>query len=285
MAGGREWVTSSWFVVAAAWRHARVPFLYLVLCNAVQAVVPAVQVLVTAGLLGVADQGIGQSWPWLVALVALVGATQLLGELQHVSWSFTGLRLHRWYQGALVDAVAGFAPLDLSDPVIAGRVQVVRSKLLELGDLVGAILNIFTAVVTAAALGIALWQFSPVGAVLAVVALVPGVAISMWAARVWAQTFEAQGPAARRAEYAAEQLVSQRTATELSTLGSSAVVADIAAREGRSADSPVRRLLDRLLVGQVGAGLGSAAVLGPCWWRSCWDAQGTWVWPQVSWAW
>ena len=75
------------------------------------------------------------------------------------------------------------------------------------------------AVVTAATLCASVWTISPIAGVLVALALLPGLLVYAQTARQQEEIWVPYGKWRRRASYQAEQLVNQRSATELATLG------------------------------------------------------------------
>lgn len=238
-------VDVAWFGIRQAWRWTPGLVLRLMVTSLVVAVTPAAQVLVVANLVRAADLG-GSSAvvPPLVILALLVGASQLASELSLVTIQRLYLRLSRRYLDELLQAVARLSPQQLARAEMSARIQGARESVQDLAGLVNAVMSSLGAVVTAATLCASIWTINPIAGVLVPLALLPALLVYARTARRQEEIWVPYGKWRRRAAYQAEQLVNQRSATELATLGTGGQVATAADNSLSEAD----RLMDRILV-------------------------------------
>jgi ATP-binding cassette subfamily B protein len=238
-------VDVAWFGIRQAWRWTPGLLLRLMLTSLVVAVTPAAQVLVVASLVHAADLGRSSAVvPPLVMLVLLVGASQVAAELSLVTFQRLYLALSRRYLDELLQAVARLSPQQLARAEMSARIQGARTSVPDLASLVNAVMSSVGTVVTAATLCASVWTINPIAGVLVALALLPGLLVYARTARRQEEIFVPMGKWRRRASYQAEQLVNQRSATELATLGTGGQVATAADNSLAEAD----RLMDRILV-------------------------------------
>jgi ATP-binding cassette, subfamily B, bacterial len=235
----------AWFGIRRAWRWTPGLVLRLMLMSLVVAVTPAAQVLMVSSLVRAADLGrLSAVVPPLVILVLLVGASQVAAELSMVTNQRLYLALSRRYLNELLQAVARLSPQELARAEMSARIQGARESVSDLASLVNAVMSSLGAVVTAGTLCASVWRINPIAGVLVPLALLPALLVYARTARKQEEIWVPYGKWRRRAAYQAEQLVSQRSATELAALGTGGQVATAADDSLAEAD----RLMDRILV-------------------------------------
>lgn len=242
--------------------HTREQFARFVLANVVLALTPPAQVLAVSWVVRSSGGGAVEYLLPLVALTVLVGVGQVMQESINLTKQRVRLRMRQHYQNEMMHTVAALPPQRLAEPQTTALVQGCRSSLRELGELAGSVVASAAAVVTAAALCVTVWMISPVAGVLVVAALIPSLLVFAWEAKLHDAGFLQVGHWERRSDYAVEQLVNQRTATELATLGSGGVVADIADGHRSRADALMHRLFARMIKADALGGAGTAVLLG-----------------------
>ena len=257
----RAAISSSGFAIRTAWRWTPYWLIKLIVVNLLDALTPAGQVAAVAWLVQAADDGAHAYLPPLIALCLLVGLSMILGDLGRMTDQRIRNRLRRRYQDQLMRAIARLSPQHLATERTTAMVQACRNGLFDIGRLITEVLAAAAAIVTAVSLCASVWVISPVAGVLVVVALVPSLIIFGWESRMQDRAFVPVARWERRTNYQAEQLVSQRTATELVTLGAGHRVA----RMIDDSQEQVDRLTDRILIlltrGDTIGGLATAALL------------------------
>lgn len=254
---------STAYVVSRAWAWRRSWLIGLVGLNVAVALTPAAQVFAVAALVDASAGGSGEQLVVpLVTLTLLIGIGQVAGEVSTVSFQRLRERLFRRYMHELMRAIGRLTPQQLSQSETTARIEGCRDAAFDVAQMVNSVIAAAATLVTAVALCVSVWQFSPAAGVLVTVALVPGLVAYARVARQEGELFVQVHQWRRRSYYLMEQLVGQRTATELATLGTSDQIIERVDDTRRQA----LRLLDRMLIsltwGTVAAGLVTAALLG-----------------------
>ncbi|MFD2078380.1 ATP-binding cassette, subfamily B [Actinopolymorpha cephalotaxi] len=258
----RAALDASAYSVRRAWAYSPRWLLKSIVAYLVLAVTPAAQVLAVSWLAHTSGGTAREYVPPLVALTALLGVGQVMDQNSNMIGQRTENRLRTHYQDELMRTVAALPPQRVGLAQTSATIQGCRSSLHDLGRLVTSVVASVGALVTAAALCVTVWRISPVAGVLVVAALLPNLLVFAWEARMQDEAFVPYGEWERRTEYAVEQLVSQRTATELATLGSGVVVAEVADARRRTADAIIDRILVLLTRSGTVSGGGTAILLG-----------------------
>lgn len=255
--------SSGGFAVRQTWRHAPGWLVRLVVANLVLAVVPSAQVLAVAWLVRSSDRGtVREVLAPLITLVVLVAIGQVASNATNLTQQRVRTRMRRHYQDELMHTVAALPPQRLALAETTALIEAVRGSLFDMGHLVGSVIASIAALVAAASLGVTVWTISPIAGLLVVLALVPFLLVFAWESKMQDEAFARHGFWERRTNYAVEQLVTQRTATELTTLGSGATVAGIADGYRAQADSIMDRLLALLIRADLVGAIGTALMLG-----------------------
>ncbi|SDS89386.1 ATP-binding cassette domain-containing protein [Microlunatus soli] len=244
--GGAAWAAlrSSAFAIGQAWRWTPGWLIKLIIVQLLAAITPAGQVVVVAWLVRVAADGFAAYLLPLLLLCALIGLSQVLGDLSRMTDQRIRNRLRRRYQDQLMRAIARMSPQQLADEQLSSLIQACRGALFDIGRLVVQVITAVAAVITAVSLCASVWVISPIAGILVVAALLPSLMIFGWQAAMQDRAFVPVARWQRRTDYRVEQLIGQRSATELATLGSGHQVAELADEGQQQAD----RLIDRILV-------------------------------------
>ena len=251
------------FTVRQTWRYAPAWLIRLVLANLLLALAPSAQVLAVAWLVRSAGNGTAREFfPPLLTLVVLVAVGQVASNATNMTQQRVRTRMRRHYQDELMRTVAALPPQRLAQAKTTALIEAVRGSLFDMGHLVGSVIASVAALVAAASLGVTVWTISPLAGVLVVAALVPFLLAYAWESKMQDRQFARHGFWERRTNYAVEQLVNQRTATELATLGSGATVAEIADGYRTRADSIMDRLLALVIRADLVGATGTALMLG-----------------------
>lgn len=252
----------AWSLSEAARSHPR--WLLLTCASALMlALLPALQVSVVAWLVRSATDGgwTGALVP-LILLTLLVGLTELVTTADNLTGQRASLRLRTDLFRRVGTTAAALGPRQIADPRIHALTEGCRNSTFPIARAPISVIRSLSALVAAVALGAALWPHSPVAAVLIVAALLPSLITYSWAARMQDEQFELEARHDNRSRYLLDQLIDQRTAMELKTLGAGARVADRAAAERSRAAGTADRIYTRLLRGDLLGGIATAMLLG-----------------------
>ena len=196
--------------------------------STVVALVPAAQVLVVGQLSTAIESGGAELWAPLVILMVLVLVGLLFRPIEGFLTEGAMRRLGTAYQWQLVEAVANIPPRDLATESVNARIQACRDSVPDLSFFASASVFSLQGLLTGGSLAFAVSQFSPLAGAALVLSLVPLVVVFAMGASLQNRLWEPTGEAQRRAAYLIEQLVTQRTGTELATLGASRQVGALA---------------------------------------------------------
>lgn len=253
------------FVLARCWARCRARTIAVAATQLVLALGPSAQVVTITWLIREAD-GDWRRWaPPLVVLALLIGAAQVVGQLGAVVGEHLVVTLRRSLLDDVARTASRLAPRQLADPEVSARLSAARDGLSSAARLpvsaLGGVASITTAVVLCATIA----GIDPVAGLLVAVALAPAVILFGWQGRERQASAVAFGRADRLSAYAIEQLVGQRSGTELITLGSGDVVAGIADRHRRDAvrirEAMFRRFARAGALSAVGTGVLLGAAL------------------------
>ncbi|GAA0615811.1 ABC transporter ATP-binding protein [Kribbella sandramycini] len=237
---------------------------WLVLCCLlvlVQSVLPGAQVLLISQLVdGLA--GGGRPWGALVVLTVVVGLMYPLGQVALAAGQRLTLWLKLHYRVELADAAARLSPSRLADPAVVTDLEASQAATEPLGQLASRPVQVLGAAVTSAGLCTAIWSINPLSGALVLAALVPTVfafsLISRMESAGWPKVAEQD----RRAAYATEQLIRQRSGTELAVLGSGAKVAALAARHRTAATVVLDGMIAVAMWWELAAAVATALLFG-----------------------
>jgi len=255
-------LSASIYSIRRAWSWAPGQLLTLIITNVVLAVTPAAQVVSVAALVNASGGTARDFLLPLLALTALVGVGQVIGDASNMNMQRLRGRLRTRYQDELMRTVAALPPQRLATAETNALIQACRTSLMDMGQLAASVISSATSVVTAALLCVTVWNISPLAGVLVIAALIPTIVVFAWEAKMQDVEFVPYGEWSRRSDYSVEQLVTQRTGTELATLGSGRIVAATADASRTRAESILDRILVLIIRASSIAGLGTAVLLG-----------------------
>ncbi|WP_163541860.1 ATP-binding cassette domain-containing protein [Occultella kanbiaonis] len=236
--------------MSEAWKAAPVLTATSLVFGTVVALIPAGQVTAIAELVSRAEAG-EPAMVQLVVLALLLG----LGQVSTPMASFLSQRL-AFRQGLrqqqhLLGSISRVSPQRLATAETNATIQACRGALFEIAGHNISVENAFRGLVAAVGVCAAVWRIDLLAGFLVVGALVPLLINFAWAARQQDKTWVPVGEERRWVGYATEQLVFQRTGTELATLGSAPRMAAIADQHQRRANTMLERLFNKPFVGDA----------------------------------
>ena len=258
-------LTMSLTGIGDAWSASRRLLVTILVLAAVQAVIPAGQVWVLAELVRtVGEQGVTNlreaALP-LAGLVLLVGAGQPL--VQMINLTDSRLRIGQFldYQTRLVQAAGRLRPAQLSKPETATNLQAASTATDYLGSVPGDSLALVTSAISAIGLCVAVCSMNLVAGLFVMGALIPIAAVCAYVARMQEKYWPRYAEVNRLAHYVTEQLLQERTGTELALLGTGGKVAEIAAAHRKRAVGIFDAMLRAEFVWHLLAGLTTSILI------------------------
>jgi ATP-binding cassette subfamily B protein len=173
----------------------------------IQAMLPGAQVVLLENLIAAATV------PSMAGLIAVVGLMYPLGQVTRAADQRMALRLRLHYRTELAHVAARLSPSRLARPEVMTDLQASQTATAAMGDVPGK--------PTSVVLCAAVWRINPWSGLLILAALVPTVFAFTLIARAESRGWPKVAEHDRQAAYATEQLVQQRSGTELALLGSS----------------------------------------------------------------
>lgn len=253
---------AAWSLREAARSHPRW-LLLTCLTSLILALLPALQVRAVGWLVQSATE---VTWTEalvpLIVLTLLVALSELISSAENLTGQRASLRLRTALTRRVGSVAAALTPGQIADPRLHALVEGSRNSTFEIARAPVSVISSLSAVVAAAALGIAIWPYSAIAALLIMLALVPSLITFSWAARMQDEQFELEARHEHRARYLLDQIIDQRTATELRTLGSSHKVAQQAGAARSRAAQVADGIYARLLRGDLLGALVTAVLLG-----------------------
>lgn len=260
--------------LAVAWRSVRdsarqapgVFTLWMAMTLA-QAAMPAAQVLVIRALTGEATRRGGHVAQLVLLAAVVLWCSAVAGDGFHALASVVSRRASAEAKARVVDAMSRLTPQELASEEMSTRAKAARDAADE------HVLWHARSVVQAAQglLGLALlltalWPLSPGAACLLVMALLVGIPFISRIGLLESRAFARIAEHTRHADYYADQLVYQRTASELVALGTGARVARLARARYLASWSLHRDMMLRTVaLNVVSGGLTSALAGGALW--------------------
>ncbi|MEV4262078.1 ABC transporter ATP-binding protein [Kribbella sp. NPDC049584] len=217
----------------------------------VLAVLPGAQVVLIRALV----DG-GGSWGPLLGLTVVVGAMYPLTQVSNGTGQRMMLRLRLDYRVELARVAARLSPSRLAEPEVVRDLEAGQAATNPMSDVAGKPVQVVSAAVTSVLLCITIASINVLSGLLVLAALVPTVLAFTLISRMEATWWPRVGEYERAAAYATEQLIQQRSGTELAVLGSGWKVADLIA------DSRTRAtlVLDRMIRTAMNFELAAAVV-------------------------
>src|SRR5690349_20375425 len=217
----------------------------LTLCSLLvlaQAALPGLHVVLIGELVDRLTAG-ERPWGLLLALTSVVGSKYPLSAMARDAGQRLMLRLRLHYRSELLRASARLSPSRLADPEVVTDLEASQASIEPMSTVANQPVQVLGAAVTADVLCIAIGSINPLSGVLVLAALVPTVLAFTAIARMESRNWPEVAANDRRAAYASEQLLQQRSGTELAVLGSGAKVATLAITYRAAAT----RVLDRMI--------------------------------------
>ncbi|MFI5731559.1 ATP-binding cassette domain-containing protein [Kribbella sp. NPDC051587] len=243
---------------------ARVSPGWLTLCSAlvlIQAAVPGLQVVLIGGLVDDLTAG-RRPWGLLIGLTVVVGSMYPLSQVTMAAGQRMTLWLKLHYRSELAYAAARLSPSRLADPGTATALQAGQAATDPISGVATRPVQVLGAGITSVVLCAAIWSINPLSGVLVLGALVPTVvaftAISRMESHGWPRVAEQE----RRAAYATEQLLQQRSGTELAVLGSGSKVADLVVTHRTAASRVLDWMIGVAMAWELAAALAGAVLFG-----------------------
>jgi len=237
---------------------------WLLLCSTlvlVQAALPGAQVVLLENLIDGLSAGLSP-WRPLLGLTVVVGLMYPLGQVAVAAGQRMMLRLRLHYRTELAQAAARLSPNQLAKPEVTRDLEASQVATNPLSDVAGKPVQVLGAAATSVVLCVAVSTINPVSGVLVLAALVPTVLAFTAIARVESKGWPKVADHDRRAGYATEQLIQQRSGTELAVLGSGAKVAGLVARSRADATTVLDRMIGTAMTLELGAALATALLFG-----------------------
>jgi ATP-binding cassette subfamily B protein len=161
-------------------------------------------------------------------LAVVVGLQFPLGQCATAASQRLALRTRHAYQMLALEHVSRSGPKALARPETVAGAQTAHEAADAVDRLAGDVIRLVGAAVTAVVLSVAVMGIDPAAGLLILCALAPTVLAFTRIAKAEEKGWPRIGAAARRAQYASEQLLQQRTGTELAALGSASKVVELA---------------------------------------------------------
>ncbi|MGW6277998.1 ATP-binding cassette domain-containing protein [Kribbella sp. NPDC055071] len=231
----------------------------LTLCSVLvllQAVLPGLQVVLLQQLID------SFAWGPLLGLTVVVGAMYPLTQVSNAGGQRMMLRLRLHYRVELAEAAARLSPSRLADPEVVTELEASQAATDPLSNVASRPVQVLGAGVTSAVLCAAIWSINPFSGVLVLAALVPTVGVFTLISRMEATGWPQVATHERRASYATEQLIQQRSGTELAVLGSGAKVATVVADRRAEATRVLDGMIGTAMTLELAAALATAVLLG-----------------------
>ncbi|WP_233711932.1 ATP-binding cassette domain-containing protein [Kribbella turkmenica] len=224
----------------------------------VQAGLPGAQVVLIEDLI----EGGSGAWGSLLGLTVVVGAMYPFAQVTTTVAQRMMLRLRLHYRVELAHAAARLSPSRLAMPDVVTELEASQSATHPMSDIASRPVQVLGAAATSAVLCAAIWSFNPLSGLLVLAALVPTVLaftlISRIESKGWPQVAEHD----RKAAYATEQLIQQRSGTELAILGSGPKVAGLIADRRAEATWVLDRMIRTAMTLEVAAAVLTAVLFG-----------------------
>ncbi|EGD44037.1 putative ABC transporter, permease/ATP-binding protein [Nocardioidaceae bacterium Broad-1] len=208
-------------------------FVLTVILNAIDALIPAAQVWLLAQLVLALDHEgrlKGSVMVSLIGLILVLVISDPVGQIAATSAIRIRFQLMHRYTTDLAHAAARLRPVQLADPETLTSLESAQKGVGYLAGVPRDALEMVGTVVTATALCVTVCSMDLLAGIFVMAAMVPTVAVYTYVARHQEKHWPEYADASRYADYAATQLVRQRSGTELAIAGTGAKVARIVER-------------------------------------------------------
>jgi ATP-binding cassette subfamily B protein len=236
----------------------------LALCSVLvlaQAALPGVQVVLIGQLVDRLTVG-EQPWGLLITLTIVVGSMYPLSAMARDAGQRLMLQLRLHYRSELLHASARLSPSRLADPAVATDLEASQAAIDPMSTVANQPVQVLGAGVTAVVLCAAIGAINLLSGLLVLAALVPTVLAFTAIARMESRGWPEVAANDRRAVYATEQLLQQRSGTELAVLGSGAQVATLAITYRTIATRVLDRMIRTAMSFELAAALATVVLFG-----------------------
>lgn len=211
--------------VRASFRCSPGWFLLALVLTLLQAAFPAMQFFLMRRLVEAAGAQVEDMAPVLVAIAVLVGLVYPLAQIATAASQRMALRVRADYRARLINRAAALEPQDLATQEVATALEAADQAIAAIHDVGPKALQLMGAVGASFFLTGALWSVDVVAGLLVAAAVLPAIVAFSLVARRESAGWPKVAASERRGRYLMEQLLQQRTATELSTMGGGWLVA------------------------------------------------------------
>lgn len=223
---------ASWSGLRDAARHSPRWFLVAVAFGAVQALLPAVEVWLLARTvlaLGREDGLGGEVVAPLTGLILVLGVSDPIAQVAGTAAIRIQFQLKFRYTKDLAHAAGRLRAAQLADPATVVALESARKGVALLALVPRDALATIGTVITAVGLSVTICSMNLLAGLFVMAAMVPAIAVRAYVARHQEKHWPEYAKASRYADYATEQLIQQRSGTELAVAGTGHKVARIAA--------------------------------------------------------
>ena len=238
--------------------------IYLVLSTG-RALFPGAQVIAIRTLtLALEQHQPARAVVMLVAVVALlVGMDAVMGDISGVSGSIAIRRFSTEAKSRIGEAMARLTPEELADPQVATQSRAARESVeAALNWYPRNFISALQGLVSVGFLLFALWPLSPIAALLLVAALLVSLPFFAKLSKLEEASWPQQSEQNKFANYYTDQLVYQRTAVELISLGSADRVAGLARARYLASYRLFATMMSGSMLWSVASGASTAVLSG-----------------------
>jgi ATP-binding cassette, subfamily B, bacterial len=251
--------------IASAWTNSRGPLLQSLVLVVVAALLPSLQVVALAKLVQVLseDHATLQQLLLPLALVTLVVGLAmplvgLVGDVGALLYASQGAH----YGAELASLTARLTPSQIADPAMGDAVKEARESLNGRAWLSRSVVQATGNVITAVSLTAAIWRLNPLAGIMSLLALLPVIIGFAFVSRIELSNWRGVSKERKYADYYLDQLVYQRSAVELVTLGTAHRMASWAGQRFRASGRKQIRIGQLELRVQLLAALATAVIVG-----------------------
>lgn len=240
----------AWYGLVRAWRAAPWSFALTLGLNLALSALPAAQILLLQWVTTALDSGENVAVA-LIALGVTVGVAQVAGDLGGFVTERITSEVYLQEQRTMLKAVCRLTPDRLATEETNAELQACRDSLDQVAGHSFAVVTGLRSILAAIGVCAAVMHIDAIAGILVVLAVVPLLMVASWAARVLDAGWASIGAENRHVGYGSEQSVSQRTGTELATLGSGERLVGMVTEHQRRRNKLKNSMMARLLRGNV----------------------------------
>lgn len=261
-------------IIRETWAVSPVLMVSTALLSLGLAAIPGLEV-VAIGALARAIQTGERVVLFVSVLALLVAFDQIAGNLGHLVSDRMVTKQHLRQQSRLLDAITRISPQTLATKTVNAEIQACRGGLRDVAYYFSSVMSAARTVLAAVGVCVAVWRIDVAAGWLILLALLPLLLSSSYLAKYQDKAWDKLGEQMRHVDYSVEQLVFQRTGTELVTLGSGHHMADKATRHRERFNRLMISLIDRIMFANVAAALVTAFLLAGALWALAHSGAGT----------